>query len=74
MTKGKYTTVSIPTVLGDKLKSRIEGTGFTSLSDYVTYILREVLASLEEQEKETTFSKEEEEKVKERLKALGYLD
>lgn len=71
---GKYTTVSIPTVLYKKIKKRIEGTGFTSVSDYVTYVLREVLASLEEEEKQRAFTKEEEEKVKERLRALGYLD
>ncbi|AGK61896.1 hypothetical protein Asulf_01930 [Archaeoglobus sulfaticallidus PM70-1] len=70
----KYTTVSIPKPLYDKIKSRIEGTGFTSVSDYVTYVLREVLASLEEEDKEEVFSEEEEEKVKERLRALGYLD
>lgn len=70
----KYTTVSIPIQLYEKIKQRIEGTGFTSVSDYVTYVLREVLASLEEEEKEEAFSKEEEEKVKERLRALGYLD
>ncbi len=72
--KKKYTTVSIPTPLYEKIKKRIEDTGFTSVSDYVTYVLREVLASLEEEEKEEVFSKEEEEKVKERLRALGYLD
>lgn len=72
--KSKYTTVSIPTPLYKKIKKRIEDTGFTSVSDYVTYVLREVLASLEEEEKEEAFSEEEEEKVKERLRALGYLD
>lgn len=72
--KGKHTTVSIPTPLAANIKSRIEGTGFTSVSDYVTYVLREVLASLEEDEKEKAFSKEEEDKVKDRLKALGYID
>jgi len=72
--KSKHTTVSIPTQLYEKIKKRIEGTGFTSVSDYVTYVLREVLASLEEEEKEEAFSPEEEEKVKERLRALGYID
>ena len=69
----KYTTISIPTPLADKIKKRIEGTGFTSLSSYVTYVLREVISSIEE-EQEEAFSKEDEEKVKERLRALGYLD
>ncbi|MHA1230877.1 MAG: CopG family transcriptional regulator [Candidatus Helarchaeota archaeon] len=73
--KSKYTTVSIPKPLAEKIKKRMEGTGFTSISSYVTYILREVIASIEadEQEREA-FSKEEEEKVKERLRNLGYID
>ena len=69
----KFTTISIPTQLAEKIKKRIEGTGFHSLSSYTTYILREVLSGVEEEEDEV-FSKEDEEKVKERLRALGYLD
>ncbi len=68
----KYTTISIPTPLAEKIRKRIEGTGFHSLSSYVTYVLREVLSGTEEEEE--AFSKEDEEKVKERLRALGYLD
>ena len=69
----KYTTISIPTPLAEKIKKRIEGTGFNSLSSYVTYVLREVISGIEE-ETEEAFTKEDEEKVKERLRALGYLD
>jgi Arc/MetJ-type ribon-helix-helix transcriptional regulator len=69
----KFTTISIPTPLAEKIKKRIKGTGFTSLSSYVTYVLREVISGMEE-EPEEAFSKEDEEKVKERLRALGYLD
>lgn len=69
----KFTTISIPTPLANKIKKRIEGTGFTSLSSYVTYVLREVISGIEE-ESEEVFSKEDEEKVKDRLRALGYLD
>ncbi|AMQ18881.1 hypothetical protein [Thermococcus peptonophilus] len=65
--------IKIPKSLYDKIKERIEDTGFDSVDDYVTYVLREVLANLEEDEEEV-FSEEEEEKVKERLRALGYLD
>ncbi len=70
----KYTTVSIPKPLYDKIKELIKDTGFTSVSDYVTYVLREIIASIEEEEKEEVFSKEEEEKIKARLRALGYID
>jgi len=70
----KYTTISIPTPLAEKIKKRIEGTGFTSLSSYVTYVLREVISGIEDEEQGEAFSKEDEEKVKDRLRALGYLD
>ena len=69
----KYTTISIPTPLADKIKKRINGTGFHSLSSYVTYVLREVISNIDEEEGEA-FTKEDEEKVKERLRSLGYLD
>ncbi|MFQ6136363.1 MAG: CopG family transcriptional regulator [Candidatus Hydrothermarchaeales archaeon] len=70
--KRKFTTVSIPIPLYDKIKERIKDTGFTSVSDYVTFVLREVVSETKEEEREP-FTKEDEEKVKGRLRALGYL-
>ncbi len=64
--------VSIPENLYKKVKARCEGTGFESVSEYVAYVLREVVE--EEEEEEEEFSEEDEEKVKERLRALGYMD
>jgi Arc/MetJ-type ribon-helix-helix transcriptional regulator len=69
----KFTTVSIPKPLFKKVQERIKGTGFTSVSSYVTYVLREIVAE-EEEEAEKPFSKEDEERVKARLRALGYID
>jgi Arc/MetJ-type ribon-helix-helix transcriptional regulator len=71
--ENKYTTISIPTQLAEKIKKRIQGTGFNSLSSYVTYVLREVLSSNDDERTEA-FTKEDEEKVKDRLRSLGYLD
>jgi Arc/MetJ-type ribon-helix-helix transcriptional regulator len=72
---GKFTTVSIPTPLFKKVEKRIKDTGFTSVSSYVTYVLREIVAEEEETIKqEDPFTKEDEERVKERLRSLGYLD
>ena len=68
----KFTTVSIPTSLFKKVEGRIKDTGFTSVSGYVTYVLREIV--VEEETEAEPFSKEDEERVKDRLKALGYLD
>lgn len=67
----KYTTVSIPVPLHNKVKEKIKDTGFTSVSDYVVYVLRELMA---EEESDGGFSKEDEEKVKGRLRSLGYID
>ena len=72
-TRKKFTTVSIPTPLFEKVEERIKGTGFTSVSSYVTYVLREIVAE-EEEEPEEAFTKEDEERVKARLRALGYID
>lgn len=73
--KVDYTTVSIPKPLADKIKNRMKGTGFSSVSSYVTYVLRQVLSSIEEEERsKQAFTKEEEEKVKQRLRDLGYID
>jgi len=70
--KRRYTTISIPVPLYEKVKKMIEGTGFSSVSDYVTYVLRELVASYEESRLD--FTREDEERIKRRLRALGYLD
>ena len=65
-----------PVFLSAGLYSRIEErartTGFGSVDEYVIFVLEEVLR--DEGDEEIAFSKEEEEEVKKRLKALGYLD
>ena len=71
--KGKYTTVSIPVTLYNRIRKLIEGTGFTSVSQYVTYVLREVVAEHEKALQEEPFTEEDKEKIIEKLKRLGYL-
>ena len=72
-TRGKYTTVSIPTTLYERIKRVIEGTGFTSVSSFVTYVLREVVAAYEEEKSSEPFTEEDRERIIEKLKRLGYL-
>jgi len=72
--KKEFVSVSIPVELYKTIEKRIKDTEFTSVSEYVTYVLKEVLESLDEEDKEEVFTEEEEKKVKERLRALGYLD
>jgi metal-responsive CopG/Arc/MetJ family transcriptional regulator len=68
----EFTTVSIPTSLYKKIEEVIKGTEISSVSSYITKVLRESLSK--DRVKQEVFSKEDEEKVKERLKALGYID
>ncbi len=70
----KYTTVSIPRTLHTKVEKLIaEKPGFKSVSDYVTYVLREVVAMHESKQVPEAFTSEDVEQIKQRLKALGYL-
>jgi metal-responsive CopG/Arc/MetJ family transcriptional regulator len=72
MDKEDLKDVSIPASLFEKIEKMIKGTDTESVSKYVTKIIKE---SLEKNEgTKESLSKEDEEKVKERLKALGYLD
>ena len=72
--KSKYTTVSIPITLQERIDKLIsKKTGFKSVSDYVTYVLREVVAMHETKEVPEPFTSEDIAEIKERLTALGYL-
>ncbi len=65
-------TVLIPASLYRKIEEAIKGTDVPSVSDYVARVLREKLSQGEKTE--DVFTKEDEEKVRQRLKALGYID
>ena len=73
---GDLVKISVKKSLALKLKKRMKDTDFKTLSEYVNFILEEVLSSLEEQDDEgdVEYSEEDEEKVKQRLRDLGYLD
>jgi Arc/MetJ-type ribon-helix-helix transcriptional regulator len=64
--------IEIPLSLYRKIEGKIKGTEFDSVSAYVSFIVSEVLR--EEEGEEGKPPPEDEEKVKARLKALGYLE
>ncbi|MFH0817353.1 MAG: CopG family transcriptional regulator [Candidatus Micrarchaeota archaeon] len=72
--KSKFTTISIPVPLYEKTRAMVEGTGFTSVSDYVTFVLRELIAGTSQDKTKQVFTRADERMVKGRLKALGYID
>ncbi|NOR22269.1 MAG: CopG family transcriptional regulator [Candidatus Aminicenantes bacterium] len=68
----EFTDVSVPTSLYKKIEEKIKGSEITSVSSYVAKVLRESLSK--EEATQEALTKEDEEKVKKRLKALGYID
>ena len=69
--KVEYGTISLPLPLIEKIKLKIEGTGMSSVSSYVAFVLRQILSS--ETLNKESFNKEEEEKIRNRLRSLGYI-
>jgi len=59
--------------LYEEIKKRVDSSGgeFKSVEEYVEFVLSEIVK--EEEEEEFEYSPEEEEKIKERLRGLGYL-
>ncbi len=66
------TSISIPKQLAEKIKEKIKGMPFHSVSSYITFIMRLLL--LEKKDGDVGFTKEDEENVKLKLKKLGYID
>ncbi|MFH0837425.1 MAG: CopG family transcriptional regulator [Candidatus Aenigmatarchaeota archaeon] len=62
--------VNVSDKIAEKLKERVKTTQFDNLDDYVNYILEQVVRKLEG----SGLTKGDEEKVKERLRSLGYLE
>jgi Arc/MetJ-type ribon-helix-helix transcriptional regulator len=69
---GENRSVEIPESLYNRIAARLKGSDFNSVSDYVAHVLREKLV-VEEEASKSAFSKDEEEKIKARLRDLGYL-
>ena len=67
--KRKYTTITIPTALFENIKKEIKTTGFSSVSDYATYILRETTSELA-MGRSGVKSKSA---IADKLRALGYI-
>ena len=70
MSPTDYTTISIPKKLFEKVQERIKGTGFTSVSRFVVFVLRELV--MESKAEESPFSKEDKEEIMKKLEKLGY--
>ena len=65
-------TIKIPRPLYENLSQIIGGSGFNSVTEFIVYILRDLVSS-RSVKKEPSLSKSEIELIKKRLKSLGYL-
>jgi hypothetical protein len=65
-------TIKIPRALYNSLKKMIDGTGFNSVTDFIIYLLRDIVSS-GKIEQDTALSQKEIEAIRKRLKSLGYL-
>lgn len=65
-------TIKIPRELYHRLSEMIEGTGFSSVTEFITFVLRN-LASGGNIKEEDKLTEEEVKAVRERLRRLGYL-
>ena len=63
-------SLKIPRPLYDKIKTVIEESGFSSVNEFVVYVLRDLLSAKTLDTKE--LSAEEIEAIRQRLKSLGY--
>ena len=74
MTEKDIINIKIPASLAQRLEKRLGGTNFNSLSSYVTYILRQVISKIEDDEEKKAVKEDEEKKIKKRLRNLGYIE
>ena len=62
------TIISIPKKLSQRMKTNLKNTDFASVSEYTTFLIRQMLM-----ESEGNLSAGDEEKIRSKLKKLGYL-
>lgn len=68
---GDRAAVELPERVLSRVERRVERTDFDSASAYVTFVLEEVLASVEADDLNDAVDEDE---VRDRLRSLGYLD
>ncbi len=71
MSDGKV-TIKIPRELYNNLQQMIKGTGFSSTTEFIVFVMR-TLASTGKMKENDKLTEQEVQIIKERLKRLGYL-
>ncbi len=67
-------TLKIPAELYENLATLIEGTGFSSVTEFAVWVLRDVAAGGKLKPDQPGLSQQEIEIIRKRLQALGYIE
>ncbi len=62
--------LKLPRKTYEKVLEKAREAGFNDINEFLEFVLEQLI---EEEEETPVFSKEDEEKIKERLRSLGYL-
>ncbi len=73
MQKESRVTVKIPRPLYRRIQQVIENTGFSSPTDFIVFVLRDLMGEVETKGDLAEFTPDELENVKQKLRNLGYL-
>ena len=73
--KDSKVTIKIPRTLYNKLVTIVSGSGFNSVTDFIIYVLRDLMSysNIPDKSENSNLSKEEIRAIRKRLKSLGYL-
>ena len=72
--QGKPVTLKIPPELYNNLADMIEGTGFRSVTEFAVHVLRDLAAAGKLDHSLTGYTPQEVDAVRQRLRALGYIE
>lgn len=72
MLKEKRVTVKIPRPLYRRIQQVIENSGFSSPTDFIVFVLRDLMGEVENHDREDV-TPEELRAIKQKLRNLGYL-
>lgn len=73
MSAQERVTIKIPKALYKNIQDIIKDTGFSSVTDFIVYVLRDVISMKAGTNSEPSLNKDEIEAIKKRLKSLGYI-
>ena len=66
-------TLKIPRPLYERIKSVIEPAGFSSVNEFVVYVLRDLMSRVRDETADAELTSDEIDQIRKRLRNLGYL-